>query len=167
MPPNEPVPGQPAVSGGPSPVASQPTVAPTAPSATNKLLVVIGLAVLVVAIGLGAFFAFHSTKKAATASVTTIKKIAPAQVSITSSGFVPATMSVKLGQAVTWTNKDSAPHWVASDPYPTDNNLSGFNAKQAVTYNGSFSFIFNKVGTYTYHDQLNPYTLKGTIVVNK
>lgn len=163
MPPNNPTPEQPDMNETPAAVNQQPATAST----NNRVMVIIGLVVLVVAVGLGAYFAFHASHKSTTGSVTSIKKIAPAQVSITSAGFVPATIAVKVGQAVVWTNKDSSPHWVASDPYPTDNALAGLNAKQDMNYNGSFSFIFSKAGTYTYHDQLNPYTLKGTIVVKQ
>jgi plastocyanin len=165
MPPKEPSPGQ-SVASEPSPIDSQPPIVPTTtPSTGNKLLVVVGLVLLLVAVGIGAYYAFHPSKK--TASITSINKIAPAQVGITSTGFVPATINIKVDQAVAWTNKDKSPHWVASDPYPTDNALAGFNAKHNMTFNDSFSFIFNKAGTYTYHDNLNPYTIKGTVIVKQ
>jgi plastocyanin len=30
-----------------------------------------------------------------------------------------------------------------------------------------YSLVFDKAGTYTYYDDLNPYTLKGTVVVKQ
>jgi plastocyanin len=98
-------------------------------------------------------------------TVSSPSAIPAAAVNITSSGgFVPATISVKIGQAVVWTNKDSKPHIVASDPYPTDNILPDLNAKQPMGLNDTYSYIFRAAGTYTYHDDLNP-SLKGTVVV--
>ena len=166
MPSNAPVPEQPVVNEPQAPLMStQPPTVSTGPATTRKLPVIIGLVVLLVIIGLGAYFIFHHTKKTAMPNVNSIKKIVPAQVSITSAGFVPNTITIKVGQAVSWTSNDSSPHWVASDPYPTDNNLKGFNAKEALQNGGSFSFVFDKAGSYTYHDNLNPYTMRGTVSV--
>src|SRR4051812_7629916 len=54
--------------------------------------------------------------------------ISPASVTITSSGFSPATVSVKAGQAVVWTNTDSVPHGVASGASTA--KLYSFSSKQ-------------------------------------
>lgn len=89
---------------------------------------------------------------------------APAAVEITKAGFYPATISVKKGSVVTWTNKDTKPHQVASDPHPTHTALPGLGSI-VLTKGDSFSFIFEKTGTYTYHDHLNPLKFKGTIIV--
>jgi plastocyanin len=161
MPPSESTQVQPDMNETPSPVNQQPAT----PSTNNRVMVIIGLILLLLVVCVGAYYAFHSSNK--TTNVTSMKKIVPAQVSITSTGFVPASISVNVGQAVTWTNNDSSPHIVASDPYPTDNALAGFNAKQNMSRNDSFSFVFNKVGTYTYHDNLNPYAIKGTVIVKQ
>ena len=72
---------------------------------------------------------------------------------------------IKAGQAVVWTNKDNAPHAVASDPYPTDNTLRQFNSLTNISPSDTYSFVFNKAGTYTYHDDRNPYSFIGTVVV--
>lgn len=90
--------------------------------------------------------------------------VQPAQVTITSSGFMPATIRVKVGQAVIWTNNDTQGHQVASDPYPTDNTLPGLNSEQKIEPGQSYSYIFKTADTYTYHDNLNP-SVKGTVIV--
>ena len=79
-------------------------------------------------------------------------------------GFVPATISVKVGQPIVWTNKGTMPHIVASDPYPTDDALPSFDAKQNIIPGASYRYVFTKSGTYTYHDNLHP-TLLGTVFV--
>src|SRR5258708_6566575 len=86
-----------------------------------------------------------------------------AQVSILSGGFLPATISVKAGTAVTFTNEDTTPHIVASEPYPSHSALPDF-VSPALASNDSYTFIFEKKGTFTYQDDLHPLKFKGTIV---
>lgn len=87
-----------------------------------------------------------------------------AAITITPQGFVPATLKVSPGTKVTWTNQDASPHQIASDPHPTHTGLNGLESI-SLTQNSNYSFTFNQPGTYTYHDHLNPYKLKGTVVV--
>lgn len=72
--------------------------------------------------------------------------------------FNPASLSVKVGTKVTWTNSDSAPHTVVSDP-----NGNMFNS-QTLQEGDSFSFTFDKVGSFPYHCSIHP-DMRGTIVV--
>lgn len=91
--------------------------------------------------------------------------IPAADVSITGSGFNPATIKIKKGQTVTWTNLDSKPHQVESDPFPTAEKLPELNAETPSEKGGSYSYTFEKSGTYTYHDRLNPLRFQGTVIV--
>lgn len=137
------------------------------PSKMNKLIVGVGLILVLALSALGTYLVVHSNKKTSSSgNSTTTKNIVDAQVNITSHGFIPASISIKVNQAVTWTNTDNAPHLVASDPYPTDNGLAGFNSKQKLILHDNYSFIFDKAGIYNYHDDLNPYTIKGTVIVH-
>jgi plastocyanin len=134
----------------------------------NKVLVSAGLLILVILIATVSYLVFHTspnTKAPHGESIAlTPTKLAPATVSITSTAFVPATISVRPGQAVIWTNTDNARHLVASDPYPNDDALPGLNSQQAIEPSGTYSYVFSKVGTYTYHDNLNP-NLTATVLV--
>ncbi|HSW85793.1 MAG TPA: cupredoxin domain-containing protein [Candidatus Saccharimonadales bacterium] len=159
MPNSEPKEAQPKSNGAPVPITGVP-----ASFKYNNKKIIIGL-IIVVLVLTGVYLVFHSNKKSNT--IAPINKISPAQVSITSTGFMPATITIKTDQAVTWTNQDSSPHWVASDPYPYDNTLAGLNSKHNLAVRDSYSYLFNKVGTYTYHDNLNPYTIKGTVIVKE
>lgn len=107
--------------------------------------------------------ATHKNTKQATTSA--LSSLQPAQVAIKRTGFSPTTVTIKAGQSVTWTNRDKVAHKVNSDPYPTDDTLPGLNSKIKLVPNSTFSYTFEKPGTYLYHDDLNPYKLKGTIVV--
>lgn len=86
------------------------------------------------------------------------------EIEITKDGFSPATVLIDKGTKVTWINKDSDPHRVAANPHPEHSSLPGLDSKEPIGPNGSYSFAFDKPGTYTYHDHYNP-TLNGTIEV--
>jgi plastocyanin len=98
------------------------------------------------------------------------------EVIITSSGFSPRILTIKVGDTVTWVNKDSAPHWPASDVHPTHRLYPGsgiekcgsgeeiFDACKGLAPGETFSFTFKYKGTWPYHDHLNP-GLTGTIIV--
>jgi plastocyanin len=70
--------------------------------------------------------------------------------------FAPTALTVDAGSTVTWTNKDDEPHTVVSD--------SGLFRSAALDTNESFSFRFDKPGTYRYMCTIHP-RMVGTIVV--
>ncbi len=76
-------------------------------------------------------------------------------VSITANGFAPNSLTIKVGGAVTWTNNDSENHTVNSDPHPT-HTLYPFLNLGLIKPGESKSVNFDKAGSYTYHDHLNP-----------
>jgi plastocyanin len=76
-------------------------------------------------------------------------------VSLSAMGFGPKIINIKPGTRVLWANRSGLKASVNSDPYPTNSNWSFLNL--GVFDNGqSLSVIFEKSGTYTYHNQLNP-----------
>ncbi|MBI4090287.1 MAG: amidase [Candidatus Kerfeldbacteria bacterium] len=87
-----------------------------------------------------------------------------ASVSITSSGFSPATLTVGVGGTVTWTNSDSARHQPATDPHPTHTGLAGFDAIGGLSQGETFQFTFTRAGTFPYHDHTFPLR-QGTVIV--
>ncbi len=88
-----------------------------------------------------------------------------AQVAISDGKFVPQVIDVKIGTSVTWTNQENTGHWVASDPYPKNDALKSLNSKGPLQQNEAYTYTFDKAGTYTYHDDLQPLDLKGTVRV--
>lgn len=70
--------------------------------------------------------------------------------------FSPATITVKAGSAVTWSNKSSAPHTVTSDRPGQFNNPLPQGKAIAIT--------FTHAGTYHYHCTYHPY-MHGMVVV--
>jgi len=69
-------------------------------------------------------------------------------VSMTGSKFVPDTLTIEVGDTVTWTNKDAKEHTVTADSW---NLPSGAEPSQTLVKDGSFSFKFDAAGTYVYY----------------
>lgn len=91
-------------------------------------------------------------------------QISGVKVSVTDNGFEPSSVTIGAGQTVTFTNNSSNPVFVASDPHPTHTNLPEFQSKN-VAVGESYSFTFNQLGSWGYHNHLNP-SVRGTVVVN-
>jgi plastocyanin len=70
--------------------------------------------------------------------------------------FAPVAITIKAGSTVTWKNTDDEPHTVVSD--------AGLFRSSALDTNESFSFRFDKPGTYHYACSIHP-RMVGTIVV--
>lgn len=69
--------------------------------------------------------------------------------------FNPASLTIKVGDSVAWTNKDDVSHLITGE---------GGIASKTISKDGSYSKTFDKAGTYTYMCQIHP-SMKGTIVV--
>lgn len=77
-------------------------------------------------------------------------------VKIDNFSFGPADLTVQAGTTVQWTNHDDIPHTVVS----TD----GFFKSHALDTDESFSYKFDKAGTYPYFCSLHP-KMTGKVVV--
>jgi plastocyanin len=120
-----------------------------------------------------------TTSPPATTPVTTPSSTLPPTINVTvdSTGFNPATITVSAGTVVLWFSGEQrvpgcctnchvengavvpgkvADHWVKSD--------SGTLINGWLSSNGIYACYFGTAGTYTYHDNLNP-ALTGTIIV--
>jgi plastocyanin len=86
------------------------------------------------------------------------------EVSITANGFEPNTILVSAGTKVTWVNRNSEPHWVASNPHPDHSDLPGLDSEEPLGPGESYSYVFKDSGRFGYHDHLNPET-NGTVIV--
>lgn len=72
------------------------------------------------------------------------------------SGFSPNSITVKAGDTVMFKNDSSRDMWVASAPHPVHTDYPGFDAKKGYKKGETYSFIFDKVGTWKFHNHLNP-----------
>ncbi len=80
--------------------------------------------------------------------------------------FIPSEIKIKKGDMVVWTNFDSSSTWPASAFHPTHQVYPGFDALKGLSKGESYSFKFDKVGSWKYHDHLNP-SVYGTVVVEE
>ncbi|MDO8429349.1 MAG: cupredoxin domain-containing protein [Candidatus Daviesbacteria bacterium] len=84
-------------------------------------------------------------------------------VTITSAGFSPKVITIKIGETVTWINEDKIVHTVDSALHPTHLVYPRLNLGNIDP--GAQNFLsFPEVGTYSYHDHLNA-KLTGQVVV--
>lgn len=70
--------------------------------------------------------------------------------------YLPASITIKVGEPVTWTNSDSMTHTVTGDNGEFDSG----NLDPGKT----FSFTFQTAGTFTYICTIHP-NMKGTVIV--
>jgi len=69
--------------------------------------------------------------------------------------FSPSAIKVSKGGKVTWTNKSSGVVWPASAIHPTHELYPGFDALHGLKTGETYSFVFEKVGSWRYHNHLN------------
>ena len=70
--------------------------------------------------------------------------------------FSPSEVKIKKGGTVTWVNKSQNPVWPASNPHPIHTDYPGFDASRGLANGESYSFTFDKAGSWGYHNHLNP-----------
>jgi len=112
------------------------------------------MVILVIAVGA----ILMNKPKYTSPDLTAFDTVTPAQtansVAIENFAFSPATITVKAGTTVTWTNRDSAAHTVKSDSFTSP------SLNQGETY----SYTFNDTGSFAYTCGVHP-AMKGTVVV--
>jgi amicyanin len=89
-----------------------------------------------------------------TASAST--PVATNAVDITNFAFSPATITVKAGSTVVWTNDDSIQHDITFD--------GGDIASNDLNHNDTFSHTFPTAGTFHYICSIHPF-MHGTVIV--
>lgn len=77
-------------------------------------------------------------------------------VSVEGFAFNPASIQVNVGDSITWTNQDAAPHTVTADGGSFDKPLPASGGTATIT--------FNTAGTFPYHCTIHP-NMHGTVVV--
>ena len=88
------------------------------------------------------------------------------EVEIRNGRFDPPELKIKKGDTVIWTNASSRQVWPASAVHPTHQELPGFDSLRGISADESYSFRFDKPGSWRYHDHLNP-ALTGVVQVSE
>lgn len=107
-------------------------------------------------------------KPVAPATPKTVKVSMPAGTSVpgcetTNECYIPATVSIKVGDTVNWTNDDTAAHTVTSGT-PTTGPDGNFDSS-LVMGKGAFSHKFDTAGSYDYFCMVHPW-MKGVVSVS-
>jgi plastocyanin len=146
---------------------------------TQKSIAILGI-VAVIALGasLGSLpYALVSAQQTNSSSTTSTNSTGGSSVSIVPNAstladkaFAPNPLNAKVGDTVTWTNKDTVFHTVTSGTGPSDTTHgkefdSGLSGPTALTTQGkTFSHKFMTAGEFPYFCQLHP-TMVGKVVV--
>lgn len=100
-----------------------------------------------------------------------------ATVTYAAEGFSPSEVTIKKGGTVTWTNSSGGEMWIASAQHPSHMVYAGTSREehcpdaagtafdQCAGSTGNYSFTFQKVGTWNYHDHLSAQKFGKVIVV--
>ena len=76
-------------------------------------------------------------------SATTAQAVATDKVTLQNYAFSPATITVKVGTTVTWTNQDNVEHTVTAD-------TSGGPMSQLLPRGASYTYTFSKAGFFMF-----------------
>jgi len=99
-------------------------------------------------------------------------------ISFTSSGFDPVSLNINKGDSIVFVNRENRRIWPATVIHPSHRTYPGssiskcntleedniFDACRGLQIGETYTFTFNELGTWDYHDHLSP-SKKGTIVV--
>ena len=91
-----------------------------------------------------------------------------ATITVANGTVSPSSVSISVGQSVTFVNNDSRSHEVASDPHPAHTNCPSINALGILgTGQTKLTNSFSAAGTCGFHDHNDPdnNSLKGTITI--
>ncbi|MBI2450868.1 MAG: cupredoxin domain-containing protein [Parcubacteria group bacterium] len=79
-----------------------------------------------------------------------------ATISIAASGFSPSNVEVAKGGKIEWKNNDTVDHQPASAPHPFHTDWPSLGNGQVLKPGEDFSITASEIGTFQFHDHLNP-----------
>lgn len=106
----------------------------------------------------------NSTPQNTIQETTTVNGKVVAKIIMNDDSYSPNEVTLKVGEAITFTNKSSANRWPASNIHPTHELYPEFDPKRELKPGESWTFTFQNKGKWRMHDHLAPY-IKGTISV--
>jgi len=126
----------------------------------NKALIAV-IVVVILAVGGWAIYDHHkSNSNTNSSSSNSSQSVASSgAINIKNMMFTPSQISIQKGGTVTWTNNDNIVHTVVDDL----SNVGGPSSGD-IQPGGTYSFTFNKTGSFQYHCSIHP-SMRGTIVV--
>ena len=82
----------------------------------------------------------------------------------TNTCVMPGTITIKVGDTVTWINDDTAPHYITSGS--TANGQDGKFTSSLMKSGDEFTHTFLDYGEFTYFDMIIPW-IQGTVIVEE
>ncbi len=145
----------------------------------QKTVLGLGFVLVLAAIGIW-IFASHNGSNPKTVNATSTGRtsvdetvvrgegdVIDAVVTYSDGKFDPATLGpIAPGSTVQFVNEGDTNMWVASNVHPEHTELLGFDALTSIEPGDSYEYTFEKVGTWHYHNHLNP-SQTGTIEVTQ
>lgn len=129
----------------------------------NPLMLILAAVVVLGAIGTTAYFFLKDSLPSEQNSTEDLG--APAVViKRTDEGYEPKEVTIKQGDVVTWVNETKEFHWPASDLHPTHGVYPEFDPLRPIAPGEEWSFKFDKVGVWKYHDHIRA-NKTGTVTV--
>jgi len=116
-------------------------------------VIIVIIAVLI----LGGLIVYNFMSKSYNTASGNQNTVAGIDVQIQNFAFSPSSLTIKVGDTVTWTNKDTATHTVTSD---SGGELSSPSLNKGETYSHQFA----SAGVYDYHCTHHP-SMKAKIIV--
>ena len=100
------------------------------------------------------------------ASESPISSVKSWTIEMINDSFVPAQLTIKVGDTVTFINKDIKKHWPASGVHPTHQICKGFDSLRGVEQNKEYSYTFTEAKECPMHDHSLP-SMNGKITVTE
>jgi plastocyanin len=125
-------------------------------SGLARTVMLVACVVVSLALMLSGCGATSTTTSNSTATTNSSGGANTVQVVMKNIAFVPDSVTVNVGDTVVWTNEDNVQHNVTADngEFKSDNIGNG----------GTYSFTFDKAGTYPYHCTIHP-GMTGVVIV--
>lgn len=121
---------------------------------SKKLFIVLFLLLLVII--LGSLFARDKDER--NGSVAGISSNGKAHIiELSEEGFSPSEITIQKGDTIKFITTGDKFFWPASNLHPTHTIYPEFDPREPFASDESWSFRFEKAGTWKYHDHLAPY----------
>ena len=128
----------------------------------NKIIVLI---IVSLTLGLGYYFLFRPISISQT-DKTKIEELKKQDLTIvyTNEGYFPNELKVKKGETVKFVNMSDRMVWTASDEHPAHTIYPEFDQKTVAGRGNEYTFKFDRVGTWGFHNHANASQIGKVIV---
>jgi plastocyanin len=121
----------------------------------KSFLIASGVFVFIVLTGVGVYI--NSRNGAVLSDENTPILSGEVQVKMGEDQYTPSDIKIRAGTKVTFINNTDTLRWPASDLHPSHGLYPEFDPKGPIKQGEEWSFTFNDVGEWGYHDHLAPY----------